>query len=380
MNLNTLSLLQNQELKNIISDFDTIGTDKGLYEYNIFSISKLGTQLEDFHSDIIYSLLNPSGLHNEGNIYLKMFLEFLHNKYSLNDKNLNDFKNAEVYRESGRLDISILDYNSKKAIIFENKINNAPDMVDQLDRYFIWCKDRGLEVVGIVYLSLRGLKFAPTMKNGANVFNIGAFSNKSNDIVSGWLIPSIGISKNIENTSLIIQYKKLLTFLGYKSMETELLDDFYELASDKKIIEQIDKLKELSDKIPEYRMDKLVKEIEDFKPFKKTYRYRENHILYENFFENDNNFKIDIVFEKNGSAFLHFWNPAKKGKEAYLSIKQKLVEINYINNFPKQNEEDIDEISWIGFRKYFDINDYKTMQEVDDEILDFARNFMNELK
>ena len=380
MNSNTLSLLQNQELKNIINDFDTIGTDKDLYEYNIFSISKLGTQLEDFHSDIIYSLLNPSGLHNEGNIYLKMFLEFLHNKYSLDKIHLSDFKNAEVYREAGRLDISIIDNNSKKAIIFENKINNAPDMVDQLDRYFIWCKDRGLEVVSIVYLSLRGLKFAPTMKNGADVFNIGAFNNKSNDIVSGWLIPSIGISKNIENTSLIIQYKKLLTFLGYKSMETELLDDFYKLASDKKIIEQIDKLKELSDKIPEYRMDKLVKEIEDFKPFKKTYRYKPNHILYENFIEKDNKFKIDIVFKKSGSAFLYFWNPAKTGKEAYLSIKQKLEGINYLNFFPKQNEDEIDESGWIGFRKYFDINDYKTMQEVDDKILDFAIKFMNELK
>ncbi|WP_435415676.1 PD-(D/E)XK nuclease family protein [Polaribacter aestuariivivens] len=380
MNSKTLSILSNQELKKIIDDFDKIGSDKELFKYNIFSISKLGTQLEDFHSDIIYSLLNPKGLHNEGNIYLKLFLEFLSNKYLLKKTHLTNFDNAEVYREAGRLDISIIDYTSKKAIIFENKINNAPDMANQLDRYFIWCKDRGLEVVGIVYLSLRGFKLAPIMENGANVFNIGAFNNTSNDIVSGWLIPSIGVSKNIENTSLIIQYKKLLTFLGYKSMETELLNEFYELASDKKLIEKIDKLKELSDKIPEFRMDKLVKEIDDYKPFKKTYRYRNNHILFENFYENDNNFKIDIVFENSGSAFLHFWNPAKSGKYAFLSIKQKLVEIDYLNNFPTQNEDEIDENGWIGFRKYFDIKNYNTMQEIDEKIIDFTKKFMNELK
>ena len=45
-------------------------------------------------------------------------------------------------------------------------------------------------------------------------------------------------------------------------METALLDEFYKLASDKKLIEEIEKLKELSDKIPEYRTDKLVKEIQ----------------------------------------------------------------------------------------------------------------------
>jgi hypothetical protein len=380
MNSQILSLLHNQELKTIINNFDKIGSDKHLFEYNIFSISKLGTQLENFHSDIIYSLLNPNGLHKEGNVYLKLFLEFLHNKYGLKDMHLSDFDNAEVYKEVGKLDISIIDNTSKKAIIFENKINNAPDMINQLDRYFIWCKDRGLEVVGVVYLSLRGLKLAPIMENGADVYNIGAFNNTSNDIVSGWLIPSIGMSKNIENASLIIQYKKLLTFLGYKSMETELLDEFYKLASDKKLIENIDKLKELSDKIPEYRMDNLVKEIEDFKPFKKTYRYKKYHILFENFEEQDNIFKIDIVFEYNGSAFLHFWNPAKSGNDALLSIKQKLSEINYSNNFPQQDEDEIYENGWIGFRKRFDIDNYNTMQEIDEKIIDFTKKFMNALK
>ena len=309
-----------------------------------------------------------------------MFLDFLNNKYSLKKIHLNDFNNVEVYREAGRLDISILDSKSKKAIIFENKINNAPDMDEQLDRYFIWCNERGFEVVGIIYLSLRGLKFAPTMKNDADVFNIGAFSNCSDDIVSGWLNPSIGATKNIENTSLIIQYKKLLTFLGYKSMETALLDEFYKLASDKKLIEEIEKLKELSDKIPEYRTDKLVKEIQDFKPFKKSYRYKPNYMLYEFFIENDNSFKIDIEFKKNGSAYLYFWNPKKSGEDAYLSIEQKLKEINYLSNFPKQNYSDFGENDWIGFQKYFNINDYNTMLEIDEELLDFTKDFMNKLK
>ena len=51
-----------------------------------------------------------------------------------------------------------------------------------------------------------------------------------------------------------------------------------------------------------------------------------------------------------------------------------------MSNFPKQNYSDFGENDWIGFQKYFNINDYNTMLEIDEELLDFTKDFMNKLK
>ena len=42
--------------------------------YNVFSLMSDTFHRENFHSDIIYSLLNPHAKHKEGNVFLLLFL------------------------------------------------------------------------------------------------------------------------------------------------------------------------------------------------------------------------------------------------------------------------------------------------------------------
>ncbi len=92
---------------------------------------------ENFHSDILRVLIDPKTEHNEGDKYLRLFLDFLRS----HDVPLSEsaYTNASVIREEGRIDILIKTDNSpKKAIIIENKINNAGAWTNNFSGTFTW--------------------------------------------------------------------------------------------------------------------------------------------------------------------------------------------------------------------------------------------------
>ena len=374
-------LLNNKQLISILKEQELVVTDKAQYAFNIFTVSKLGTQLENFHSDILHHLLDPKGPHGEGRVFLDEFLRFLRflkkspNSFQVD---LEDFKNAEVDKELARLDISIIDKISKKVIIVENKINNAPDQEDQLLRYYNWCIDQKLEVVGIVYLTLDNLKFAPVtgIPESIPVCNIQAFSNRDANLVDSWLTPCIGLCKSNDASSFLNQYKKLITYLAYNSMEEKIMPVVYAVLNSGEQIERINKLKALSDAIPKYRTDELVHEIgEVYAPFKKSYRYRDNHMLYDDYFELDNRFKLDVVFESNGSVNVHFWNPAKEGEEGSNSIDEKLAEMGYFEIMSARLTHN----EFIKSMRHFSVLNYATLPEMDKEVTSFVQSFITAL-
>src|SRR5690554_5644349 len=183
--------MNSNEIKKILSDYidiienyESSVSKKEGYSFNTFNISTYGTQLENFHSDIISELLNPNGSHKESTLPAYEFLRFLNKFYKVNI-DVTDFQNMSAFRELGRIDIALFDNESKKAVIIENKINSAPDMDDQLTRYYDWCVDKGYEVKCIVYLTLAGEKNAPQITSNKNIkpINISAFSNTDSDIV-----------------------------------------------------------------------------------------------------------------------------------------------------------------------------------------------------
>ena len=366
-------ILDKPEIDNILENFDKNILNRGAYEFNIFSISTYGSQLENFHSDIIGELLNPNGLHEEGNRLLKLFLRFLAEKGA--KINMNDFRNVDVLREKGRIDIAIIDKRSKCAIIVENKINNASDMDNQLERYYNWCIKEKYFVKSLVYLTLSGEKNSPSLITNSDLkpINIAAFTNTSQDLVNGWIIPCIGTCSTFDTASLIKQYSKLIINLAYDKMNNKLLDEFYSLSDDMTVIDKIQKLKELSNKIPSYRMDKFVSGINEFKPFTKSYRYKPYHMLYERFIENDNAFKLDVWFEESGNAQVNFWNPEKKGMDALSSVENKLDQIGYLDKMIKSDE------GWIGYYKRFEFSDFGSMSSMDEKLKDFVLQLMNEL-
>lgn len=127
-------------------------------KYNIFRVIDITSNETSVHSAFLADLLNPNGLHQMGDVFLKLFV----NRF-FNDA---DFKteNAKVEREKyigsvtrntgGRLDIIITD-STGKAIIIENKIY-ASDQENQLIRYYNYAQNLHSRYK-LFYLSLDGI-------------------------------------------------------------------------------------------------------------------------------------------------------------------------------------------------------------------------------
>ena len=98
---------------------------RGIHDYNVFDV--LETK-EVKHSKFIASLLDPKGLHYQGDLFLNKFIEVC----GIDDFGL-DTLNSQVYREYKNIDIYITDGN--KHIIIENKICDAKDQDKQIYRY-----------------------------------------------------------------------------------------------------------------------------------------------------------------------------------------------------------------------------------------------------
>lgn len=97
---------------------------RGIHDYNIFDV--LETK-EVKHSKFIASLLDPKGLHYQGDLFLREFIKICVPK----DFEFNT-SNALVYREYKNIDIYITDGN--KHIIIENKLWTG-DHNEQVARY-----------------------------------------------------------------------------------------------------------------------------------------------------------------------------------------------------------------------------------------------------
>ena len=83
-------------------------------------------------------------------VFFNNFLELI------NIKDEKEYSNAEITNEEARIDILIK--SEKKAIIVENKINWAPDQIEQLSRYYEKIKnehngEQKREVEKIVYIA-----------------------------------------------------------------------------------------------------------------------------------------------------------------------------------------------------------------------------------
>lgn len=124
-------------------------------KFNIFSILKIETKENGTHSAFLAALLNPSGGHLKGKLFLELFLNCVNNKTIEIDSakvkiehsiGKNDFKD----KIGGRIDIYIWDAKGN-CLSIENKIN-APDQKDQIERYCNHNKGNN----EVYYLNLEG--------------------------------------------------------------------------------------------------------------------------------------------------------------------------------------------------------------------------------
>ena len=361
-----------QKLKSDLNDYlDKIEENS----FNLFTVSSYNSYLENFHSDIIAILLNPNDVHKHHLKYLNILIDFL---ISLNvniDK--TDYKNAEVTREKGRIDIWIKDPSSKKSIIIENKINNAVDQENQLESYYNYAIDKGFNVDCIIYLSLDGTKRAPitgTQEIDDVVIDMAAFNNTESDIYNGWLLKCYANSHTLDSSSFLYQYLKLLKHLSAMGLDREIKNEFYKTIADRESYNNLQVILELNQGLTAYRADLFFEKVEkDYLPFKKSYRYRPNIWLFYNFIEENNNFKLDVEFKSEGDVKLDFWNPNNPENIQLATTTAVLKKANLLHEFELGGYGG-------GLKKSFLLEDYNSIVDVDEAATNFVLAFFKSLR
>ncbi len=340
--------------------------------FNVFIISSDHYYRENFHSDIIKAFLDPKENHKEGYNYLHLFIELL-NKFSTNSIiKKNDFNNSIVARESNYIDILITDRDSKKAIIIENKINNAVDQQRQLPRY-VSSIEKEYSIVAIVYLTLNSSKRPDKYDWSDNEIReidpvlklIPAYEIETSkpNLYDDWIVPSIMNSNNIDSSFLLRQYGKLIKFLNTNTMDTISLKKFYNSTKEGNNLETAISIRNMLNDLPEY----LAIRIEDrYKekcyPFKKVWRYQKRDTVFEAFEIDDLFFKIDIWCDIDG-YIVEFWESSPE-YNIYAEYKDKL---EILSDFKmKNNEKNI-------ITKHFNMYEEKIL-------LEFIDKFLLELK
>ena len=369
------SFINKREFEKINIRLNGIKNELSNNSFNLFTISSYNTYLENFHSDVIGILLDPNERHNKNSTFLNIFLDYL---VSLGAAlKLEDFSLCEITRELGRIDIWIKDNTSKKSIIIENKINNAGDQENQLENYYNYALESGFEVNAILYITLNGKKAAPLTDNqdlNNKVINISASTNRNFDLCNGWLLKCYTASTDEDNRSFIFQYLKLIKHLSQTGMDKEIKDNFYSVINTDDGYEKAIAISQLVSGLEEYRADLFAARVNnDYLPFKKIYRWRPNHWLFENYNDNGIIFKLDVYFNSKGDARMDFWNPNQPENIQEGNTSNKLRSIGLL-----------DEFQFGGFGggkfKVFTIDEYKNIKTIDEQLFNFVKQLFEKLR
>lgn len=225
-----------KELEKLLSELKIIN-EKYEDEYkksgeklNIFSLLKAETEEVKTHSRFIAELLNPNGIHGQGLLFLKLFIETLGIAYF-------DYNNVQVKVEytigektdtsGGRIDIIIK--NNSFAIIIENKIY-ACDQQNQLLRYYKYGEDRFENRYKLLYLTLDGKEATDESKGKNNEIKYECISYKYH--ILNWLQTCIDITNNCYLKNLIKQYLNLVKKLTFQNMNNEQKRELYKIISE----------------------------------------------------------------------------------------------------------------------------------------------------
>lgn len=354
-NIEVINLISNLEKENIKRYEDILEKQGDKLNFNIFDIITDKWKKENFHSEILKFLLENY------EVFFNNFLELI------NIKDEKEYLNAEITNEEARIDILIK--SEKKAIIVENKINWAPDQIEQLARYYEKIKnghngEQEREVEKIVYIVPSKDKNPDAQTFGEyekeikdRLEKIISFDGSENDLVSCLEKSRDKLKENLEKTKnnldsenfnklfFINHYIEILKRTGAGDMSEVELKFFKEVIekykTDKDIFKKIKYIGEMYNNLLEIKNKYISENIkaEDWGYNKKEYY----HSCGYTFPYGKNNFYLEIYTYDIFKIRICVYDD--KGK------------INDIKNILSKalNEEDIDKI--IGDRLELDFPD-----------------------
>ena len=138
-----------QEISKRYEEIDLISGSR----FNVFNVLNITSDEVRLHSKFIAELLNPSGSHGQGFVFLKLFTELIgidDFDYESAKVEIEKYIGVKTEETGGRIDIYVYDSNNN-SIILENKIY-ANDQINQLVRYFNYSNKN------VFYLNLLGIE------------------------------------------------------------------------------------------------------------------------------------------------------------------------------------------------------------------------------
>jgi len=177
---------------------------------------------ENFHSDLFYYYLRFP-------LALKYFLQWMKTKNP--SIALHEYSQATIRREWKRIDILILNNDKTKAIVFENKSNNAGDMPEQLMRYREELYAEGIFVDGYLYLNHSTLK-EPDYAGEAGYEKIepklviGQLIGGDHSFVHNVIEPTLRDSNDIRLSALSKELNALFSTIVYGGFNMENMKEF----------------------------------------------------------------------------------------------------------------------------------------------------------
>lgn len=352
-NKEVINLISNLEKENIKRYEEILEKQGDRLNFNIFDIITDKWKRENFHSEILKFLLENY------EVFFNNFLELI------NIKDKKEYLNAEITNEEARIDILIK--SEKKAIIVENKINWAPDQIEQLARYYEKIKnghngEQKREVEKIVYIAPSKDKNPDAQTFGEyekeikdRLEKIISFDGSENDLVSCLEKSRDKLKENLENTKnnldsenfhklfFINHYIEILKRTGVGDMSEVELKFFKEVIekyeTDKDIFKKIKYIGEMYNNLLEIKNKYILENIKA-----KDWGYHKSYYsCWDTFPYGKNNFYLEI------STYDIF--------KIRICVYDDKGKINDIKNILSKvlNKEDIDKI--IGDRLELDFPD-----------------------
>lgn len=337
------TFLKNNRIVSLGKEYNAHVHRESDFGFNLFNLISDKYKREELHSDMLKAFLDPVEKHKEGSKYLHLFLEFLvANSKGRIKINTDDYKNSIAKREKGKIDILILDADSKKAIIIENKITGAVDRPRQIPKYIDYVEglQDGYKIDAVVYLVLgdNGKTEPDRIDWDTNdvekVFGqyskfvrVVAFNDRNDCLLNGWIDSCQKVTQNIDALLILRQYGSLIHELGASNMSKPNMEKFLQSMLEGENYNTALSIKSMLDGLKSHRAERIIDTFRNrFQPFSKILIWNG-----EVYFGQDNIDRLAIgIYIMENSYDIEFWDKDffdKKTTEnlAELSVKK----INY---------------------------------------------------
>ena len=336
--------------------------------FNVFYLVSDLYYRENFHSDIIAFLLDTTEKHGDGNKFLSAFISFLRSiGCEISQEN---YKDAIAVREKeNKIDILVMSKSSKRAIIIENKINDAGDMPRQLPRYYDYVTKldhQDYQVDAIVYLPLTHGKIPDqtgwTPKDQSHILPllkiIPAYDKSHYNIVDDWLRQLESLASNVDVLSMIRQYSRLIKHLSSNVMDTKNLERFYNEIKEGDNLKVAQSVRNMLNDLPSYLSLRIFdKYRNNYAPFSKLFFWRPNWPVFEGSI-NNLSLKINIICKEEGYD-VNFSTPEINNSS--INVYNKIVEsveslrsFNRVENTPTSVTKHFDFLDESGLIIFLD--------------------------